>query len=194
MRRDAISGICKSVLTLLAMLPALSAAGHELEENRATLVLRDQVHIAVTIYLNYPEALHLAIAPQTSMEEFLLATSSMAPEKFCAAVEQVQNRFVERIRIVGTGDQQLTLSNWHWPESAEAQAQLQNRVMQAIVAPGVHPAEEPLEIHADALAEREIHSVRISFPGEFEKVLVVAYRPTQEWVEGKQLSGEIEFH
>ena len=43
------------------LLLAGSAAAHELDENRATLVLRDGGHIAVSIYLSYPEVLHLEI-------------------------------------------------------------------------------------------------------------------------------------
>jgi hypothetical protein len=170
------------------------ARAHELDENRATLVLRDGVHIAMTIYLSYPEVLHLAMAPASSMEEFLIATSSMPPEQFIAALHYTEGKFAAGIRVVSSDGEPLTISNWHWPDAAQAQAQLQHRVMQAIVAPGEHPAEEPLEIHADALANQQVQSVRVSFPPEFQKVLVVAYRPEQVWVVGKELSRDIAFH
>ena len=171
-----------------------SAAAHELDENRATLVLREGGHIAMTIYLSYPEVLHLAMAPTSSMQEFLIAASAMPPEQFQESLRRAEVQLTAGIRLLAADGKPLPLSNWYWPAPAQAQAQLQHRVMQAIVSPDEHPAEEPLEIYADALANRQISGVRVAFPAAFQRVLVVAYQPEQAWVEGEELSTPIAFH
>lgn len=66
-------------------------------------------------------------------------------------------------------------------------------MMQSLVDPNGHVHQDPLEIHADANAPEEIGGVKIQFPEEFQKVLVVAFRPTQVWVESKSLSPVIKF-
>ena len=40
---------------------------------------------------------------------------------------------------------------------------------------------------------QEITSVKVQFPEEFQRVLVVAYKPTQVYVERKAISGPIKF-
>ena len=65
--------------------------------------------------------------------------------------------------------------------------------MQAVVDPAGHSHEDPLEIHAEVVANVEITSVRVQFPEEFGKVLVVVYRPTQILVEPKTVSPVIRF-
>ena len=70
---------------------------------------------------------------------------------------------------------------------------LQQRIMQAMVDPAGHAHDEPLKIHADANSREEITAVRVQFPEEFQKVLVVSYRPNQLWVEPKSWSPAIRF-
>ena len=55
--------------------------------------------------------------------------------------------------------------------------------MAYMVVPGEHDREPPMEIHADANASRAITAVTIRFPPQFQRVLVVSYRPSQIWVE-----------
>ena len=73
------------------------------------------------------------------------------------------------------------------------QAQFQQLVMQAMVDPAAHTHQPPLEVHAEAVSVQEIGGVKIQFPEEFQKVLVVAYKPTQVWLERKAVSPQIRF-
>lgn len=180
--------------TLGLALPTLTAAAHELEDNRATLVLRDRTHLSATIFLAYPEALHQALAPQREFMAFLLIYSAMKPDSLQKELLKAQSQFELSTHLyVGPGKEVVTFIHWTWPDLKQVQAILQQRVMQAMVDPRTHSHEAPVEIHADANALREITSVRVQFPGEFQKVLVVAYRPSQLWLEGKTLSTEIRF-
>ena len=70
---------------------------------------------------------------------------------------------------------------------------LQQRIMQAMVDPTGHAHDEPLEIHADANSPQKIIALRAQFPPEFQKVLLVWYRPTQTWLDPNTWSPAIRF-
>ena len=171
----------------------LVLSAHELEDNRATLVLRDKTHLSATVFLAYPEALHRVLAPQREFGAFLLIYSAMKPEALQKELLRAQAHFESSTHLVSAPGKDVALMNWTWPDLKQVQAMLQQRVMQAMVAPSAHSHEAPVEVHFDANASQEITSVRVQFPEEFQKVLVVAYRPSQTWVEGKSLSPEIRF-
>ncbi len=166
---------------------------HDLEDNRATLVLRDRTHISVSLFLNYSEALHKALLPQREFGAFLLIYSAMKPEDLQTELVRAQRKFEASTQILAQSPAgaRLSLSGWTWPDAKQVQAMLQHQVMQAMVDGHVHAP--PTEIRADAVATYAVGSVTITFPEEFQKVLVVSYRPSQVWVEGKNPSPPITF-
>jgi hypothetical protein len=176
----------------LGLLLAWCAAGHELQDNRASLVLRDRTHLSVTLYLSYPEALHLALAPQRQFAAFLLIYSEMKVEDLQKELLRAQARFQSSTHLF-LPDKEASLVNWVWPDAKSVQAMLQRRVMQAMVDPDAHAHEAPVEVHADVNAAQDIQSVRVQFPREWQKVLVVWFRPSQQWVEGATLSPAMKF-
>ena len=110
------------------------------------------------------------------------ATVAAAPSRAEAGIE---------IFPQSPADSKLKISGWKWPDVKQVQSMLQHQVMQAMVDGHVHEA--PTEILADAVAPYAIGSVTVRFPEEFQKVLVVSYRPNQVWVEGKKASPPITF-
>jgi hypothetical protein len=150
-------------------------------------------HLSVTIFIAYTEALHLALAPQRPYAAFLVVYSSMKTEDLQKELQKVQARFQSATKLHLSPGGKAAPTNWVWPDAKQVQALLQQRVMQAMVDPNGHSHEAPLEVHADVNASQEIKSVRIQSPDEFLKVLVVAFRPNQLWVERKSLSPEIKF-
>ena len=176
-----------------ALLLLHSAGAHELQENRATLVLRDHTHLSVTLFIGYADALHLALAPQRPLQEFLLVYSAMKAEQLQTELGRAQARFEAGTHVYVAAGTEAPLTNWTWPDAKQVQALLQQRAMAAMVDPAGHLHDSPVEIHADANAAQEVASVRVQFPEEFQKVLVVAFRPTQVWVESKAVSPAIKF-
>ena len=188
----------RRVLVVLALLLCSPAGAHELADNRATLVLRDGRHLTMTLYIAWAEALHAALAPKRPPAEFLAIYSAMKPEDLQKQLSRAQAGFQAATRLYLAEGPELSLSNWVWPDAKQVQDLLRQRMMQAMVDPGNggsggHSHEEPVEIRADAVAPREITSVRVRVPEEFRNVLVVAYRPSQLWVEPRTLSPAIRF-
>lgn len=170
-----------------------SANAHGLEENRATLVLRDQNHVSVTLFITFSEALHRTLAPKRSFQEFVLTHSAMAPEDFKAALLKAQSKFQAETSVETADGHRLLLDRWRWPEAAAVQQVLRERAMQSIATPNEHPYEEALEVRADLQAAKPIAPLRVSFPAAFQRVLVVSYQPKQVWVEPQSASPEITF-
>lgn len=178
------------ILPLLAV--ALACPAHELVDNRATLVLRDRSHLSLTVYLSYPEALHQALLPLREFAAFLLIYSSMDPVKFEKELARAQKSFQAQLRVF-VPEKEVVLSGWSWPDAKAVQEILRQRVMRAMVDPNVHAHEPPMEVRAEAVAAQEIAGARVQFPAEWQRVLVVWYRPLQQWVEGKTLSPVLRF-
>jgi hypothetical protein len=181
--------------TLAALILAAGAGAHELQENRATLVLRDKTHIGVTLYIAYSDALHQVLMPQRPFASFLLIYSAMKPEELQKELLRAQSKFQSETRIYlspGPG-REIPLTNWVWPDVKQVQTMLQQRIMAAMVDPNRHAHDTPIEIRADANSPHEITAVTVRFPEEFQTVLVVSYRPNQVWTDGKALSPEIKF-
>jgi hypothetical protein len=178
---------------VLAMMSGATA--HELQENRATLVLRDKTHISVTLYIAYSDALYQALMPERPLASFLLIYSAMKPEELQKALVRAQAKFQAATRMYlspGPG-REVPISRWVWPDVKQVQSILQQRIMAAMVDPNGHSHEMPIEIRADANAPGEIAAITMKFPEEFRKVLVVSYRPNQVWADSKSLSPEIKF-
>lgn len=177
---------------LILALGATAAAAHEISDSRATLVLRDQTHVTMTLYVAYPELLFRLLEPGQPFPQFLVAYSAMDIGRFTQELLRAQARVEQGTRLYADDGRLLTLGRWAWPDPAAAQAMLRQRVMQETVDPsGAH--EPPVEIRAEALASRAVRTVSVQFPAELQKVLVVAYRPTQTWVAPGERSGQLGF-
>lgn len=182
-------------LAAICLLLAAAAPSHDLQDNRVTLVLRDRTHLSITLYLNYPELLYRSLAPNQPYAAFLAAVSGAKPDALQKELTRLHSRFQAetRIRPAQPNPAQLTLSNWTWPDAKQVQAVIQRQIMQSLVDPEAHAHQPPTEIHADAVAPQPIGAVTAEFPAEFQKLLVVSYRPSQTWVEPGARSPEIRF-
>ncbi len=169
-----------AVVSCCAMLTG--ALAHELQANRLTLVVRDDTHVSVTCFLNYTEALHRALAPKQTLQEFVLRSAALSPSDFQKELIRAQAIFSSGFKLTMPKNNILTVNNWRWPDAQRVQADVQERAMQAVVGEGEHPAHGSFEVRAEATASRPITSVGMRMPPEFGKVLVVSYKPRQTWV------------
>jgi hypothetical protein len=188
--------ILTSLVALMALLSIMSAHCHELPDNRVTMVLRDETHISLTFYVDYPDVLNLALAPKKSHREFLLAYSAMTPEDFHKEMLRAQQILQTETRAMLNGGGKVVITGWVWPDSTRVQATIQREVMQAMVgtsANAPHPHEAPTEIRANIAHNKPIKDANIQFAEAFGKILLVSYRPKQIWLKHKEASLRIEF-
>jgi hypothetical protein len=177
------AGLRKRLLIpLLCVLGLQAGAGpvfaHELPDNRATLVLRDDNHISLSFQLDYAEALWRELAPELSEQEFHLTLSTLPPKQFEQQLNQAQNRFAEKTRVSVPGGSACTLQ-WFWPQPDVVKSRIQEEVMQSVVGGHEHPA--PMELRAQCQAQGAGSGVSLTLPEAWGRVLVVSYRPKQVW-------------
>ena len=179
---------------LLVLVSSLqtNAQAHELQASRATLVLRDSQHLAITFYVDYPAVLHQAIAPHMLFHEFALQHSAMPQPIFAAQLLAAQRKLQAGTRLVLRSGKPAPLELWAWPDATATQKALQQRAMAAVVGTKDHTHPLPAEIRAEAQSNKsgDFATVTLQLPAEFKQTLVVSYQPKQAWVEpGKALAG-----
>ena len=200
--------------SLFAMSAFTFAHGHELSANRVTMVLRDETHIALTFYVDYPNVLYQLLVPaktQRNHREFLLAYSAMKPEDFRQQVLRAQSRLQAETSARLNDGTDVVITGWVWPDPARMQTLIQHEVMESMVggdaranknangnAPATatahaHAHESPTEIRASISHNTPIKSATIQFAEAFGKMLLVSYRPQQVWVAPKHASTLIKF-
>jgi hypothetical protein len=188
------SWVLKAVMAAFAIGANMAIAqAHELPTNRLSIVLRDNTHITLTYLIDYPAALHQALAPKRDIAEFVMMYAAMPAADFQKALANAQSKFSSATKIVLSNGEPLTIRNWRWPDPAKVQAQLQQRVMQSIVAANEHKHDAAQEIQADATTNHKIQNLYLSMPESFGAVMVVSYKPTQILVKPRTVSVPIKF-
>lgn len=179
MRR--LSPIVRACAALLLWLAATGAIAHELQANRLTMVLRERNHLSLTFYVDFGDALHRILAPKRPFQEFVLVHAAMKPQDFEKELLRAQVKIQAETRLTPADGRDVAITQWTWPEPARVQAALQERAMQAVVAPADHAHGAPAEIRAEAAAARDIDALAVRLPEAFGQVLIVSYRPAQAW-------------
>ncbi len=172
---------------LLACVLTSNAVAHELESNRATLVLRDRQHLTLTFFVDYARVLHQVLAPQRPLNDFVMTYSAMKPQEFQSQLQEAQRMLQSGITVTLHNGKTAALTQWAWPQAKAVQAALQQRTMQAVVAPADHAHAATMEIRAQASSSSSASSsdfttIKLQLPPQFQQVLVVSYQPKQVWI------------
>ncbi len=183
----------KLICGLVLALAANTSNAHETPDNRLTLVQRESNHITMTFFIDYIHALHDALSPKSSEQTFILTYSSMAPETFQKELQRAQRKFETDTKIMLESNKPATISNWVWPDAKRIQSLLQERAMQALVAPSAHSHAVPIEIRADVKTDVAMDAINLQLPEEFQPVTVVSYRPKQVSLKAKSAPVLIKF-
>lgn len=182
-----------AVVLCMAGLMSGAAHAHEMESNRATLVLREGGHLSLTLYIDYAAALHQALAPGRPFEEFMLTHATMPAVPFQQALDGAHRKFEQATRASMKAGQSLVFRGWQWPAGAQVQKKMRERAMMMVSMQGAHSHEAPLEVRAELATGEDFHALKMQFPAEFRDVLVVSYRPAQVWVKPDQPSPPVVF-
>lgn len=188
-----MKAFCRGLALLATFVLMPVASAHELMDNRATLVMRDRTHLSLTMYLRYTEAVHKALAPETSYWEFLTAVAALSPPDLEKQMRRAHEALQAGTRVYLDGMPPSAFSNWAWPQPVTAQRLFQQRLMEATVGGGHRHHEEPIEVHADVISTSGVRGVNVEFSKALGKVLLVWYRPRQAWVGVGKRSASINF-
>lgn len=165
---------------LVAAYPA-SAAAHELTENRATLVKREDRHILMTLYLDWPKTFSAILEPGRQFKEFILLYAALPAPEFAKRVAEAQAYLQNNIRLTETDGTDPAMSQWRFPTPDRLQNDIRTIAAQMLTAPDGRHHDEPVMVQAEFLMAKPVQGVRVTFPEEMQPVLIVSYMPKQIW-------------
>lgn len=178
---------------LLATALGLSGASlaHELPDDRLTVIQRDGTHYQLQFLVDGPGLVHRFLGGTRPRLEVLAALVAQGPEETSRVWGRLQLALQQGVRLQ-RGGQPLRLEAWRWPSGAEVHACLQQWVMQQTVGRTGHVHEEPWAWSAQAVATGE-GAVELQLPTPLQQVMVVSYRPRQQWVSAEQPAVPLSF-
>ncbi|WMW79138.1 hypothetical protein RF679_10800 [Undibacterium cyanobacteriorum] len=162
------------------------AAAHDLEANRVSVVLRDNIHLSLQFRIDYFNFLRQAYAPTANEKQALLELASLSDQAFDVLYQQSQKLFIEQTILNAGADTPLQLSHWRWPKVSHIQQSIRKLSAQMIVSPQEHIHYDFVEVQADAIAMKEVNQCRLKLPSSLGNVLVIHYRAQQQWNEQKE--------
>lgn len=182
--------LCRTVAAT-ALACAGTAMAHELPDDRLTVIQRDNTHFQLQFLVDGPGLVHRFLGASRPRQEVLAALVAQGPDETARVWGRLQLTLQQGVRLQ-RGGQPLRLEAWRWPSGAEVHARLQQWVMQQAVARAGHVHEEPWVWGAQAVASAE-GAVELQLPAPLQQVMVVSYRPRQQWVNAEQPAVTLSF-
>lgn len=152
---------------------------HELKENRASLILRNETTLFVTLYLDMPDALHKALAPERDAFEFMGYMSSLNNEDFSKQWLLAIRKLENGIHINAGSGESFKVTGINWGEPHTAQKLFQETIMRSVVEKNRHLHSEPYEVKFQINAKSPITSLNIEMPAALRPLTIVTNRIRQ---------------
>jgi len=152
---------------------------HELNENRASLVLRNDTSLSVILYINIGQALHKTLAPQRDQFEFIGFLSSLNEIEFSKQWLLATRKLESQIHVLPKSGQSFKLSALNWGDPKVAQRHLQESTMRAVIEKNKHLHSEPYEVKFQINNPTPISSVTLDIPEALQPMTIVSNRIKQ---------------
>jgi len=155
------------------------AQSHELQENRASLVLRNERQISVTFYLNLTELLHKTLMPKQDRFEHTAKLAAMNEADFSKQYGDVKKLIESSVLFNAAPGKKINVREWQWPEPKVAQKNIRELTMQSVVSSGQHFHENPIEVRLQIQSDKSIDPLMLELPVSMKPMTLVASRPKQ---------------
>lgn len=157
------------------------ASAHELTENRATIVKREERHFLMALYLDLPEILSSILEPDKPFNEFVLAYAALPEPEFSKRLTRAEKLVQEGVQLTNQNGLGPSLTQWKWPAADKLQSDLRTIAAQMLTAPDGGHHDEPVMVQAEFLMQDASDRLRVTFPKQVSPVLIVSYAPKQAW-------------
>lgn len=179
MQHRLISTYLIVLIILNAVLLDREAHSHELNENRASLVLRNERQISVTFYLNLTEVLHKTLMPKQDRFEHTAKLAAMNEADFLKHYGDAKKLIESSVLLKAASGKKINVREWQWPEPKVAQKAIRELTMQSVVSSGQHLHENPIEVRLQIQSDESIDPLVLELPVSMKPMTLVASRPKQ---------------
>ena len=156
-----------------------AAHSHELQENRASLVLRNERQISITFYLNLSELMHKTIAPKQNRFELVAKLAATSEDDFLKNYDFTKKNTEGSVFFKHASGKKITAREWQWPDPKTAQKSMRELTMQTVVGSSSHVHENPIEVKLQIQSDVSLDSLLLELPSSMRPMTLVASRPKQ---------------
>jgi hypothetical protein len=167
----------------MAFGPMSLGVAHELASDRLTVVMREPGHLTLEFHIDELSLLRRLLAPDTTVDEFMISMAAMSDTTFDKVVDRGRLQFESQVVILDQNDSKLALLNWRWTPKEKLREKSRERAMAAVVGGELHSHDPANEIIADAISMSPVSRITLRLPKQASKILVVAYRPRQTYLD-----------
>ena len=166
-------------LSLNVIILTTNSLSHELQENRASLVLRNERQISITFYLNLSELMHKTIAPKQNRFELVAKLAATSDDDFLKNYDFTKKNTEGSVFFKHTSGKKIAVREWQWPDPKTAQKSMRELTMQTVVGSSSHVHENPIEVKLQIQSDMSIDSLMLELPSSMRPMTLVASRPKQ---------------
>lgn len=169
----------------VALLLALALGLGPARAHDTTLIIQraEPRQLSLVLVLDPVQSLSQWLAPELSLQAFLAAYSQKPPSEFKRELQPLQTRIERGVRLESVEGTALKLSAWDWPDAAQWQGWLRERMQRWLAAGSSVALDGPtIEIHAQARSARAFSRVRLTLPPLLHPTLVIHPPADQFWV------------
>ena len=179
--------------SLGAPLFSTGAYSHELPENRANLVLRDERQVSATFYFRLSEVLHQTLTPALDRFEHTAKLAAMNEIEFGKQYGISKKIIESSVLFKVASGKPLKMKQWNWPDAKAAQKHIRELTMQVVVGSAQHVHEESIEVRLQMQSDISIQSLWLELPDFLKPMTIVANRPKQSRLDISTKKMAIEF-
>jgi hypothetical protein len=166
---------------------------HELESSRLNLVQREPAHVSATFFISPQDYFGPVLEPQIKVQNILLYLASLEANAFSNLYLKAQSNYKQQIGFKSNKDQLAVLSHWQFAAWQVVQKNIQTYLAQQLVNPQVHSHLEPIQFSVQLTGSADLSVLQPILPVHWARVLVVASKPQQQWVDTTKSSPWIKF-
>jgi len=169
------------------------ASAHEVETTRLSLVQREPSHVSATFFVNPFDYFQPVLDAQVTQQTAYVHLASLDDEVFAALYTKAQAYYKQKITFKLNKDKWVQLSNWQFSNWQLIKKNVQQQLAQQLVNPGSHVHFEPVQFTVQLTGGPDLSILQPKLPAHWGKVLVVASKPQQFWLDTVQGTSWIKF-
>jgi len=166
--------------------PVRFASAHEIESTRLSLVQREPSHVSATFYVNPFDFFQPVLDAQVTQQTAYVHLASLDDEVFAALHTRAQAYYKQKITFKVNKDKWAQLSNWQFSNWQLIKTNVQQHLAQQLLNPGSHVHIEPVQFAVQLTGGPDLSPLQPYLPSNWGKILVVASKPKQIWLDSSQ--------
>jgi hypothetical protein len=165
---------------------------HELQQHKLQVVLRDDRHLSLSLWLDIPKAMQQTIEPNLTPAAFEMKYSAMPLRLFEKSWGECISLWRQQWQLTDGFGLAVAYADWRWPDGAALQSQIKLQMMANITGSAhTHPVLTP--VAGEAVSGASLRSARLNMPPSWQPLMVISYKPSQQWISSPDKSVILKF-